>query len=187
MAAKQFDSHNRSVIRRARKGDQLEFHRGWYSHWAVYIGNEEVIHLAGDENDGLNGNINPSHAFTICGKSFNKALVKRENVWKVVLDSKVEINNNKDRKCKRPIVLCQHHVGPIYEIVEEAIMKIGDIGYNVLWQNCEHFAAYCRYGVNWSEQADNFVTAVFATGAVVALGALIKEMVIGDKKEKEKA
>lgn len=65
-----------------------------------FPGNEEVIHLAGDENDGLNGNIKPSHAFTICGKSFNKAVVKRENVWKVVLDSKVEINNNKDRKCK---------------------------------------------------------------------------------------
>ncbi|XP_034300121.2 phospholipase A and acyltransferase 3 [Magallana gigas] len=178
MAAKQFDSHNRSVIRKARKGDQLEFHRGWYSHWAVYIGNEEVIHLAGDENDGLNGNINPSHAFTICGKSFNKAVVKRENVWKVVLDSKVEVNNNKDRKCKprRP-----------HEIVEEAIMKIGDIGYNVLWQNCEHFAAYCRYGVNWSEQANNFLGAVVATGAVVVLGSLFKEMFIGDKKEKEKA
>lgn len=178
MAAKQFDSHNRSVIRRARKGDQLEFHRGWYSHWAVYIGNEEVIHLAGDENDGLNGNINPSHAFTICGKSFNKAVVKRENVWKVVLDSKVEINNSKDRKCQPR--------SP-HKIVEEAIMKIGDIGYNVLWKNCEHFAAYCRYGVNWSEQADTFVGAVVVTGAVVVLGALFKEMFIGDKKEKEKA
>lgn len=56
--------------------------------------------MAGDENDGLNGNIYPSHAFTICGKSFNKAVVKRENVWRVVLDSKVEINNSKDRKCQ---------------------------------------------------------------------------------------
>lgn len=134
--------------------------------------------MAGDENDGLNGNINPSHAFTICGKSFNKAVVKRENVWKVVLDSKVEINNSKDRKCQPR--------SP-HEIVEEAIKKIGDIGYNVLWKNCEHFAAYCRYGVNWSEQADKFLGAVVATGAVVLLGALFKEMFIGDKKEKEKA
>uniref|UniRef100_A0A8W8L4Z0 LRAT domain-containing protein n=1 Tax=Magallana gigas TaxID=29159 RepID=A0A8W8L4Z0_MAGGI len=156
MAAKQFDSHNRSVIRRAR--------------------NEEVVHLAGDENDGLNGNISPSHAFTISGKSFNKAVVKRENVWQVVLDSRVEINNSKDQKCqpRRP-----------HEIVEEALMKIGDIGYNVLWKSCEHFAAYCRYGVNWSEQAD--LTAVAATEALVALGTLCKELFNGDKKEKEKA
>lgn len=39
-----------------------------------------------------------------------------------------------------------------HEIVEKAILKIGEIGYNVLWKNCEHFAAYCRYGVDWSEQ-----------------------------------
>lgn len=65
-----------------------------------FPGNEEVVHLAGDENDGLNGNIKPSHAFTICGKSFNKAVVKRENVWQMVLDSRVEINNNKDHKCQ---------------------------------------------------------------------------------------
>lgn len=38
MAAKQFDSHNRSVIQTARKGDLLEFERSLYSHWAVYIG-----------------------------------------------------------------------------------------------------------------------------------------------------
>lgn len=31
-------------------------------------------------------------------------------------------------------------------------MKLGEIGYNVLWENCEHFAAYCRYGVAWSKQ-----------------------------------
>lgn len=38
-----------------------------------------------------------------------------------------------------------------YEIVEEVIMKIGDIGYNVFWKNCEYFVVFCRYGVNWFE------------------------------------
>lgn len=65
-----------------------------------FLGNEEVIYLVGDENDGFNGNINFSYVFMICGKFFNKVVVKWENVWKVVLDFKVEINNNKDCKCK---------------------------------------------------------------------------------------
>lgn len=63
-------------------------------------GNEEVVHLTGIE-DGINSNnINPSHVFTICGMQFNKAMVKRERVWDVLRDSKVNINNDKDRKCQ---------------------------------------------------------------------------------------
>lgn len=38
-------AHNRSVIKRAKAGDLLEFPRGFYSHWAVYIGTYSHIHL----------------------------------------------------------------------------------------------------------------------------------------------
>lgn len=38
MAATTLESYNRAVIKRANKGDLLEFNRGVYSHWAVYIG-----------------------------------------------------------------------------------------------------------------------------------------------------
>lgn len=61
-------------------------------------GDEEVVHLAGTQNDGLNVSSKPSHVSSSCGKSFNKAKVKRESVWDVMLDSKVEINNSKDRR-----------------------------------------------------------------------------------------
>ncbi|XP_062579293.1 phospholipase A and acyltransferase 1-like [Saccostrea cucullata] len=165
---------NRQVINRARKGDLLEFPRGFYSHWAVYIGNEEVVHLAGIDNDGINGNSNPSHVFSICGKTYKKAVVKMENFWTVVGDSEAKINNNKDRKCS------PH---PAHKIVQEALKKLGEIGYNVLWKNCEHFAAYCRYGVNWSEQADKALGAIMWTGAAVMVGGLLIGMFGGKKEE----
>lgn len=38
MAAKTLESYNKSVIAEAKEGDLLEFNRGVYSHWAVYIG-----------------------------------------------------------------------------------------------------------------------------------------------------
>lgn len=38
MAAKAYESHNRSVISKAKEGDLLEINRGCNSHWAVYIG-----------------------------------------------------------------------------------------------------------------------------------------------------
>lgn len=125
------------------------------------MSNEELVHLTGIENGIHSDNINPSHVFTICGKQFNKAMVKRESVWDVLIDSKVDINNDKDRKCQ-----------PLEpnKIVEEAILKIGEIGYNLLWDNCEHFAAYCRYGIKWSEQVRNLAVFIIYAGATIPYG-----------------
>lgn len=36
--SRKLDFDNIDVIQSARIGDQLEFHRGVYSHWAVYVG-----------------------------------------------------------------------------------------------------------------------------------------------------
>ncbi|KAK3088763.1 hypothetical protein FSP39_023490 [Pinctada imbricata] len=135
--------HNQTTLQKLRVGDMVEFKRGLYSHWGVYIGNEEIVHLTGDENDGINGNVNSGHLFTICGKNFNKAYVKKDKFWDVVLDSKAYKNNDKDKKLS-PLSAT--------EIVELALSKIGEIGYNVLWSNCEHFAALCRYGQMKSDQ-----------------------------------
>lgn len=164
--SRKLDFDNINVIQRARIGDQLEFHRGVYSHWAVYVGNEEVIHLAGINSFDSTCTFNPKHTFTIGGKIFIKAKVKRESVWKVIRDSEVEINNDKDKSCRpyRP-----HEIGRI------AMGMIGDIGYNILWQNCEHFAAFCRYGVAWSKQADNALTAIVVGSTIVAVAGLAYE------------
>jgi hypothetical protein len=65
-----------------------------------FSGDEKVIHLAGEENDGLNANINSASLFTICGRQFNKAFVRVDDFWKVVNDCKVYKNNSKDRKMR---------------------------------------------------------------------------------------
>lgn len=38
------------------------------------------------------------------------------------------------------------------KIVEVAKKKVGKIEYDALWQNCEHFAAFCRYDEVWSKK-----------------------------------
>lgn len=100
MAATTLESYNRAVIKKAKEGDLLEFKRVVYSHWAVYIGNEEVVHLAGVENGGQSSSVNPWNSFTISGKIFSKAMVKKESVWNVAHGSKFKINNDKDHKLK---------------------------------------------------------------------------------------
>ncbi|KAK3602553.1 hypothetical protein CHS0354_003805 [Potamilus streckersoni] len=164
MSDSEIVAHNANVLRQLRVGDTIEFPRSvFYSHWAVYIGDEQVVHLTGDDNDGINGNFDSGHLFTICGKKFKKAFVKVDDFWNVVLGSKVKVNRNKDRDM-RPLRK--------EEIVERALSKLGEIGYNVMWCNCEHFANWCRYGKEKSEQVDN-VLKVGAIGVSVLAGLAI--------------
>ncbi|XP_013389165.1 HRAS-like suppressor 3 [Lingula anatina] len=156
--------HNQTVLDSLEPGDMIEFHRPMYCHWAVYIGDEQVVHITG-ENDGIkDGKGDPGKFCSPCGVQLKKAFVLISPFWDVAGESKAVKNNGKDRK---------HRPARCDEIVERALSKLGDYGYNVLWKNCEHFASWCRYGVEWSEQADIFWqgAAVCLTGAAVVAGA----------------
>ena len=41
------------------------------------------------------------------------------------------------------------------EIIDEAVKSIGEGGYNVISNNCEHFANRCVFGEAKSEQVDS--------------------------------
>lgn len=60
-------------------------------------GNNEVVHVS-----GIGGRVasNPGHSFSISGVHFNKAEVKKENIFDVLGTSKCKINNSKDRRNK---------------------------------------------------------------------------------------
>ncbi|XP_076070694.1 phospholipase A and acyltransferase 2-like [Mytilus galloprovincialis] len=147
--------------RRVKEGDLLEIDRGAYKHWAVYIGNNEIVHVS-----GIGGRVaaNPGHSFSISGVHFNKAEVKKENVFDVLGTSKCKINNSKDRgnKCFDP-----------KEVVKRALGKLGSLDYNILWRNCEHFASWCRYDKKISQQADDLLTVGMIAGTLVMIGGLL--------------
>ncbi|XP_060589670.1 phospholipase A and acyltransferase 3-like [Ruditapes philippinarum] len=146
MGANSIKEHNTNVLKSLKKGDLVEVKRSvLYSHWAVYAGEEMVIHLTGDDNSGSSAFSTPGSVFTICGKTFDKARVKLEEFWEVVDGCKCVKNNSKDKK------LSPHKA---QEIVQKGLEMLGNIDYNVLWSNCEHFASFCRYGKYKSDQAD---------------------------------
>ncbi|KAJ8300529.1 hypothetical protein KUTeg_022048 [Tegillarca granosa] len=39
------------------------------------------------------------------------------------------------------------------QIVQNALSMIGNEEYNIVQNNCEHFAVLCRYGRKWSDQS----------------------------------
>lgn len=156
--------HNQILLDVLEPGDMIQFPRGAYSHWAVYIGKEEVVHLSGEDDDGINGRFDSGHFLTISGHRFNKALVKIDKFWDVAEGSKAFKNNSKDKKLE-PLTP--------QEIIKNALSKLGQIGYNVLFDNCEHFASWCRYGKSKSDQVDSFLTGLALGTAVLTTAGLL--------------
>ncbi|XP_067662417.1 phospholipase A and acyltransferase 3-like [Haliotis asinina] len=173
MSSVELQRHNQTVLDNLEPGDRLQFERGLYSHWAVYIGNSEVVHLSGV--DGPIGS-DLDQSFTISGVEFDKGIIRKDAFWDVVGDSKVHKNNSKDTKLK--------HFGPS-KIVERALAKVGEVGYNIFFKNCEHFATWCRYGKEESDQADGLFT-LLAVGGAAAVAGLAVWLGTGGKKEREK-
>ncbi|VDH98883.1 Hypothetical predicted protein [Mytilus galloprovincialis] len=91
------ENHNRLVLDSLEPGDLIAIKDNiLYSHWAVYAGDELVIHMAGNGQEGVVSN--SGYSFSIAGKSFDKCVVKIESFWKVVANGIAKKNNKKDKK-----------------------------------------------------------------------------------------
>ncbi|XP_046367375.2 phospholipase A and acyltransferase 3-like [Haliotis rufescens] len=133
MSSREVRRHNQTVLESLEPGDLVQIRCRCYWHWAVYVGDNQVVHLS--VVDGPMGS-NIELSCSICGQEFNKGIVRKDGFWEVVGDGKAYKNNSKD-KTMRPLEPS--------EIVERAKSKIGEVGYNVIFKNCEHFATGCRY------------------------------------------
>uniref|UniRef100_A0A8W8NSX0 LRAT domain-containing protein n=1 Tax=Magallana gigas TaxID=29159 RepID=A0A8W8NSX0_MAGGI len=90
-----FKSLQEINIENIEVGDLLEIKRGGFEHWAVYIGNNEVVHLTGVD-DGERAN--KGKHFIISGTKYNKAAVIRESVSNAVGQDRVRVNKEGDKK-----------------------------------------------------------------------------------------
>ncbi|CAC5424350.1 PLA2G16 [Mytilus coruscus] len=157
--------HNRLVLDSLEPGDLIAIkEKIFYSHWAVYAGFEQVIHLTGDGTEGIVSNA--GHSFSIAGVSFDKCVVKIENFWKVAANGIAKKNNKKDKE-NMPF--------RGRDIVRRALSKIGPIKYNLLWGNCEHFASWCRYDKEMSAQVDKAFTVGTVVAGIAVVGGLLNE------------
>jgi cell wall-associated NlpC family hydrolase len=53
VSASKHAEHNLRIYNEMRPGDLLEFYRGLYTHWGVCIGDGQIIHLSGEDDDGI--------------------------------------------------------------------------------------------------------------------------------------
>jgi hypothetical protein len=58
------------------------------------------------------------------------------------------------------------------QIVQRAKSKLGETGYNLGLNNCEHFASWCHSGQHHSKQVEPFAESAAVAGLSAALGAI---------------
>lgn len=144
-------------------GDVLAVTRrgGLYQHFAVYIGNQKVIHYAAESGD-FSGRISIHEA------PFQE--FKMDSTFVYVLDFPPEsgkpyhrgipsFGEKEEEADLFGAVRAQgYHLYTPEETVDRAKSRLGESNYSLPVNNCEHFAIWCKTGVEESHQVNAWVT-----------------------------
>lgn len=127
--------------------DVLSVNRGIYKHYGVYVGNDTVVHFSGGEGFEL---------------SAKRACIRKTSLENFRKNDEIQI----ETRC------CES-----YSRKETVMRALGAVGtekgkYALPWNNCEHFANWCRYGEKRSSQVEQFVSKVGGLG-LLAAGVLL--------------
>lgn len=116
-----------------KHGDHIRVQRsGIYLHHGVYVSNDEVIHFTGTDGDSV---LDWSKCEVICT---DLAQFLRGGTVEVKIYTDDELND----------------LYPVEHIVDYARACLGDKGYNLAFNNCEHFANVCTLGRFRSRQVE---------------------------------
>jgi len=139
---------------------------GVYEHYAVYIGDNKVIHYAA-ENGDFTGNI------TIHEAPINEFLREDSSFFVVHFDE-----NGKFEKIyqqggeffsrisdfgdlQKMVRSCpDYHLYTPEETIQRAKSRLGENKYSLEDNNCEHFAFWCKTGLSDSHQVNNVINAM---------------------------
>ena len=107
---------------------------GLYYHHGIFVSVDEVIHFTGDDDDSV--------------LDWSRAHVIKTDLQKFQRGGTVEVKEYSDAELA--------DLYPVEGIVSYARTCLGDGGYNLIFNNCEHFANACTLGKYRSRQVENF-------------------------------
>jgi len=119
------------------RGDHIRVRRPFYWHHGIDLGDGTVIHASGEP-----------------GQLNRGARVRRDSMARFLRGGALE-------------VVSDARALPADEIVARAEEALGRGEYNVLFNNCEHFAHWCQVGQSLSRQVEQMAL----TGAAVGMAA----------------
>jgi NC domain. len=141
----------------AEYGDILCVDRGLYLHFGIYIGNDRVIHYSGENADFDFRNIKSS---TIREDSLSRFIHNNSEYFVFDCGS----DENKEFFSDSMLMVYTPE-----ETVERAKSKLGENQYNLPFNNCEHFAIWCKTGVHKSIQVDKVIKNLVKSPIITAL------------------
>ena len=115
-------------------GDHIRVCRGLYNHHGIYIADEEVIHFTGTDDDNI--------------LDWAKNEVIKTNLHDFLRGGRLEVKEYTDQELK--------DLYPVEHITLYARACLGDKSYNLIFNNCEHFANTCTLGRFKSRQVERF-------------------------------
>ena len=128
-----------------KSGDIVVCDRFFYKHYGIYAGNGRVIHYA-SKNGGFG----------------EDARVRETSLDDFVGNGKCMIfpyvEDCAESKQFSP-----------KETVRRARSRLGEKAYSLLFNNCEHFALWCKYGTSKSVQVEKAVSTAAVLGAAIAI------------------
>jgi len=131
-------------------GDVIFTDRGLYQHYGIYAGNGKVIHYAARNGDfGIDVGVRETHLEQFAGDGKYSVVQFKGNTTVV---------KHFSRK----------------ETVRRAKSRVGEKSYNLIFNNCEHFAMWCKTGKSRSMQVEKAVTVAFVLGTVALAAHLVK-------------
>ncbi|XP_037685019.1 lecithin retinol acyltransferase [Choloepus didactylus] len=142
-----------SEINSFLRGDVLEVPRTHLTHYGIYLGDNRVAHLMPDILLALTGDRGlrqkvVSNKRLILGVIGKVASVRVDTVEDFAYGADILVNHLDEFLKKKALVN--------EEVARRAEKLLGVTTYSLLWNNCEHFVTYCRYGTSISPQADKF-------------------------------
>lgn len=115
-----------------KMGDHIRVKRGIYAHHGIFVSQQEVIHFTGKENDSI--------------LDWSKPEVIQSDLDYFLKGGTLEVKEYTDEEF-RQLYLPQ-------QIVEYARACLGDKGYHLAFNNCEHFANVCTLDSFRSQQVE---------------------------------
>lgn len=136
------------------RGDHIRVSRGLYTHHGIFVTAEEVIHFTGEDADNV--------------LDWSKNEVIQTDIAQFLRGGNLEVKLYTEDELM--------DLYPVEGIVSYARVCLGDRGYNLIFNNCEHFANMCTLGRFRSRQVERVLGGKNEMGIFSKIGGAIKSI-----------
>ena len=140
---------------------------GVYEHYAVYIGNDEVIHYAGNGGDFNNDiSIHQAPISEFLDGSDNFFILDFPDKYgrPAKINTSASLTGYAFSAFKKFLKETKYHIYSAQETIDRAKSRIGESDYNLVVNNCEHFAIWCKTGISESHQVNRIIELISSVG-----------------------